>query len=124
MNIPSGYQRVMPYLIVKDAAGFFAFLQNIFNATEKMKVMHEDGTLMHGEAQVGDSTIMIAEASGQWPVNNAGMFIYVPDVDDTYKKALEAGCTSINEPANMDYGRSSCVKDAYGNVWWITSPLS
>jgi uncharacterized glyoxalase superfamily protein PhnB len=123
MILPEGYQRVMPYLIVKDAAGLFTFMQDIFQAKEKMKAMNDDGSLMHGEIQVGDSTIMIAEASGQWPVNNAGIFIYVPDVDETYKKSISAGCTSINEPANMDYGRSCGVKDPFGNIWWITSPL-
>lgn len=38
-KIPANYQTVMPYLIVKDAAKFMAFMQNVFGATETYKAM-------------------------------------------------------------------------------------
>ena len=48
----------------------------------------------------------------------AGMFIYVDDVKETYKKAIAAGATSIMEPAKQSYGFSCGFKDAFGNDWW------
>lgn len=113
----------MPYLIVKGAANFFAFMQTVFGATEKMKVMRDEDTYMHAELQVGQSTIMFTDATEQYPVQNAGLFIYVTDCDGTYKKALDNGATTIMPPANQDYGRSCGVLDAFGNTWWITQAL-
>jgi uncharacterized glyoxalase superfamily protein PhnB len=48
--------------------------------------------------------------------------IYVPDCDATYARALEAGATSIDEPADQFYGeRSASVRDAAGNSWYIST---
>jgi uncharacterized glyoxalase superfamily protein PhnB len=52
----------------------------------------------------------------------AAMYVYVPNVDDTYKKALAAGGTSVMEPADQFYGdRHGGVKDRWGNFWWIAT---
>lgn len=120
LNIPNDYQRIMPYLVVNNAAGFFNFMQTVFNATEKMKVVRDENTYMHAELQVGASTIMFTDATEEYPVQNAGMFIYVANCNTTYQKALANGATSIMEPAKQDYGYSAGVKDAFGNTWWIT----
>ena len=42
MKIPSGYQTVIPYLIVKDAAKFSVFTQKVFSAEEKMRHMRNE----------------------------------------------------------------------------------
>lgn len=121
LNIPEGYQRVMPYLIVKDATRFFDFMQKVFGATQKMKVMRDEHTIMHAELQIGDSTVMYSEATETYSVQNAGLFVYVADADETYQKALAEGAESIMPPANQDYGCSGGIKDPAGNSWWITS---
>ena len=120
LNIPQGYQRIMPYLIVNGAANFFTFMQTVFGATEKMKVMRNDQLYMHAEMQIGSNTIMFTDATEEYLVQNAGLFIYVADCATTYQKALENGATSILEPNKQDYGLSAGVKDAFGNTWWIT----
>ena len=51
MNIPSGYQTVMPYLIVKDAAKFSAFTQSVFKAEEKIRHMRDEKVIMHNRQQ-------------------------------------------------------------------------
>lgn len=123
LNIPAGYQRIMPYLIVKGAPAFFTFMQTVFGATEKMKVMRDEHTYMHAEMQIGEATIMFTDATEQYPVQNAGLFIYVQDCDGTYQKALDNGASNIMPPANQDYGRSCGVQDAFGNTWWITQAV-
>jgi len=123
VKVPAGNNRVMPYLILNDGLGFIEFAKNILDAKESAIYRTDDGSLMHGEIMIGDSKVMIGEASDKWPTNTAGMFIYVADVDNTYKAALAAGATSIMEPADQDYGRSGGIKDSWGNIWWITQPL-
>lgn len=122
MKIPDGYQRVMPYLILENADGFMEFAKNIFGATEKMKVNREgQDIIMHAEVMIGDSTIMFANSTDQFPVMNSNMFIYVEDVDITYNEALNAGSSSVMPPAEQEYGRSCGIQDPFGNVWWVTS---
>jgi PhnB protein len=122
LNIPAGHQQVMPYLILINAGEFFTFMKSVFNAEERSKVMKTETEIMHAELVVGNCTIMFADGGDQFPAENAGLFIYVQDVDVTYRKALEAGASSRMEPADQPYGRSCGVKDPFGNTWWITSP--
>ena len=120
-KIPGNYQTVMPYLIVKDAAKFISFMQTVFNATETYKAMRDENTIMHAEIMIGGSTIMFADSTETYGARNAGMFIYVDDADETFKKAIDNGVTVVNEMSDQSYGRSGGVTDPFGNTWWITS---
>lgn len=123
-TVPAEYNRVMPYLCVPNAFGLLDFLEKVFGATEQHKALREDGTLMHGEVRIGDSVLMISEASEQWGAQPSAIFIYHPNADEGYRTALAAGATSLMEPADQSYGRSCGVKDPHGNVWWIaTAPV-
>jgi PhnB protein len=121
VNIPEGYSQLMPYLIVENAAAFISFTQKVFDATEKFKTMRDEHTIMHAEISIGESVIMMADATDQFKQQNAGLFIYVDDCDAVFQKALDNGATTVMEPADQSYGRSGGVKDAFGNTWWITS---
>jgi PhnB protein len=78
---------------------------------------------MHAEIAIKDSPIMVADATEQLAVRNAGLFVYIDNCDEVYKKALENGATSITEPNDQPYGRTSGVIDPFGNTWWITNPI-
>lgn len=121
LSIPEGYQQVMPYLIVENAAAFMQFLRDVFGAEEKHKAMRTESLIMHGEMQIADCVIMFADATEQFPARPGGFFIYVEDADETYKKALAAGAKSLMEPADRPYGRSCGVEDPFGNSWWPTT---
>lgn len=125
MLIPEQYNQIMPYLVLKNTIHFKNFMQSVFDATEQLTVAAENGTIMHGELRVANGVIMYGEASEQFPVMNAGMFIYVEDADSTYKKALVAGAVTVTgqEPSDKDYGRTCGVTDPFGNIWWITSVI-
>ncbi len=120
-KIPKNYQTVMPYLIVKNAAQFISFMQTIFDATETYKAMRDENTIMHAEIMIGGSTIMFADSTDVFGVRNAGMFIYVDDADETFKKAISNGGTVVSELTDQSYGRSGGVQDPFGNTWWVTS---
>ena len=121
LKIPENYQTVMPYLIVKDAAKFIAFMEKVFDADETHKSMRDEHTIMHAEMMIGGSTIMFADSTEKFSVQTGGFFIYVDDADETFKKAIDAGATMVAEVADQSYGRSGGVQDPFGNVWWITS---
>lgn len=122
-NLPEGYQTVMPYLILKDAENFIKFTKDVFAAIEKEKILRDDQQIMHGEITIGDSVIMFAEQSEQFGVQNAGLFVYLDNCDATYEKALAYGASSVMVPSDQNYGRSSGIKDPFGNTWWLTTAL-
>ena len=119
-EIPGGYQRITPYLILENAEGFFGFTRNVFGAEEKYKAMRSENVIMHAEIKIAGSSIMFADATEQHPKQTAGLFIYVNNCDEVYQSALANGAVTVTEPANQDYGRSAGVKDPFGNTWWIT----
>jgi uncharacterized glyoxalase superfamily protein PhnB len=122
MEIPSGHQTIMPYLIVPGAEKFSAFMQKVFGAEETFKRLREDEkTVMHAEIKIGNSTIMFADTTNKFKTSNAGLFIYVANADESYKKAIDEGATTVMELSDQDYGRTCGVSDPFGNTWWITS---
>jgi PhnB protein len=83
-----------------------------------------DGRVAHAEVRIGDSMIMLTDGSDQLQPSVTGLYLYVPDVDESYRRAIAAGGSSIQEPADQFYGdRNSGVKDPTGNDWWISSRI-
>ncbi len=122
--IPEGYQTVTPYLVVKGVASVIEFVKNVFDGQERMCHKLPDGSIMHAELQIGDSVVMLGEACGEWAPMPGNLNVYVPDVDAAYRRALQAGGTSLREPADQLYGdRSGGVKDTSGNFWWISTHI-
>ncbi|MGI8952349.1 MAG: VOC family protein [Chitinophagaceae bacterium] len=114
------YNTVMPYLIVNNASKFIDFMKEVFNAKETSKTMRDESIIMHAEVKVGDSTIMFADATEQFKMQNAGMFICVDDADATFNKAIANGAKVITAMSDQNYGRTGGVKDPFENTWWIT----
>ena len=122
MKIPDGYQRVMPYLIIRDAAKFIDFTGKVFGAEEKLRIMRDEKLIKHAEIRIGDSVIMFADATEQFAPRTAALFVYVEDADWTYNKALEEGASSVMPMLDQEYGRSGGIADPFGNIWWPTTP--
>ena len=119
---PDGYNSVSPYLVVDGAAGTIAFLQRVFGATELRRYPDPSGRLMHAEVRIDDTVVMLADCTDQWPAIQANVHIYVADVDATYRRALDAGATSVQEPVKKDDAdKRGGVKDAGGTTWWIST---
>jgi PhnB protein len=119
--IPNGYHTVTPYLVVRGAAKMIEFAKKAFGADivgEPMK--RPDGTIMHAQIKIGDSHIMVSDASAQNQPMQSMLYIYVPNVDAVYQRAVAAGGASMMEPMDMFYGdRSGGVKDPTGTQWFI-----
>jgi PhnB protein len=78
----------------------------------------------HAKIRIGDSIIEMGEAHGQWQPMPTALYMYVPDVDAVYNRALEAGATSLSVPVDQPYGyRNAGVEDPFGNRWFIATPV-
>lgn len=122
--IPDGYHAVTPYLVVKGARNLLNFLKQAFDAKEMVMMNRDNGDIMHAEVSIGDSRVMLSDASEQFPPTLVNIFLYVKDSDAVYKKAVNSGGISLREPTNEYYGdRMGGVKDHFGNQWWIATHI-
>ena len=102
------YRTLTPYLVVPDADAEITFLKAAFGAAEKSCHRNGDGTVMHAELTLGDSLVMIGQANGQWKALSGALYLWVPDVDALYARALDAGATSQSAPEDKPYGHRKC----------------
>jgi PhnB protein len=118
--IPEGYNTFTPYFVVEGASDFIQFLNKAFDAQEMYRFPAPGGKLGHAEVRVGSSVLMLADTTPDYQASRMNAYLYVPDVDATYKKALSAGAQSKREPSNQFYGdRVATVIDRWGNSWSI-----
>jgi len=114
-SVPAGWHTVTPRIVVQGAAGLIQFLRRTFNASGKVQSDRPS------EIGIGDSVIMISDAGLRESIP-AFLYVYVDDVDATYRRALDAGATSVEEPLDVAYGdRRGMVRDAWGNLWQIAT---
>ncbi len=118
------YRTITPYLVVPDADAELRFLVAAFGGVEQTCQRNGDGSVMHAEVRIGDSLVMLGQAGAQWKALSAALYVWVPNVDEVYQKALAAGATSQSAPEDKPYGhRMGGVVDANGTTWWIGSPV-
>ena len=123
--IAKGLNNVNAYLHPLRAEPVITFLKRAFGAQELGKYASPDGVVHHAEIRVGDSVVEMGEPHGphsKYEPMPAMFYVYVPDCDAVYRRALVAGAKSIQEPTDHPYGdRSGGVTDAFGNTWYIAT---
>lgn len=120
--VPEGYHSVTPYCTVPDVAKVLEFVERAFDAKRVEAAPDASGVIRHADVLIGDSHVMFGQASEQWPARPGTLYLYTEHVDELYRKAMEAGGTSLREPTNEFYGdRSAGVQDSQGNQWWMAT---
>ncbi|MEL6926045.1 MAG: VOC family protein [Bacteroidota bacterium] len=119
---PDGFTSVNSYLFTEHPSELILFLKEVFYAEELSRVLSDDGTIIRNcILKIGDTCIMIAQASGQFLNMRTALYLYVNDVDGTHARALSHGAKEIFSPTQMDYGDyQGGVEDVAGNCWWIS----
>jgi PhnB protein len=120
-HIREGFTTLTPYVMVREA-GLVDFLARVFGAEETFSARGSAGG-MHREVRVGNSMLMIGEQGTQEiPVRRGAFHVYVEDVDATFRRALDAGASSLGAPEDRPYGeRAGFIKDQFGNHWYIAT---
>lgn len=126
--IPVGYPRLMAYIVPRGAATAIEFYSKAFGARERMRLPGPNDTIGHAELQFGDSAVLMLADEPEMPVgyqspetlggSSFSFVLYVEDIDAVYRRALEAGATSVEEPETKFYGdREGRIRDPFGYVW-------
>ena len=113
-----------PYIMVEDIEAYSNFLQPAFNGVICSSTKSANNTFLNIEMKIGTSMVMLAEARGGFKPMPMSFYMYVEDVDSTYKQAVSCGATSLNEPSDKFYGNRDCgIIDVKGNYWFIASRI-
>ena len=129
-GVSAGFRTITPFLIHSQAPELVDFLKTTFRAEELKRNTAGEPQGFYSEVRIGDSVIMIAggpaASRGNLP---SALHVYVDDCDAAYRRALDAGAATLmgtlGEPADRPYGeRSAFVQDAFGNYWYIATPLT
>lgn len=89
------------------------FLRAVFDAVGDVHVERP------AEIRIGDSLVMVASTEYRHAFP-AFLYVYVEDADAAYRRALDAGAVTIEDPVDTPYGdRRATVQDPFGNVFQI-----
>jgi PhnB protein len=129
---------LIPHLSIKGAADAIEFYKKAFGATEVMRMPAEDGKrLMHGHVRINGADVFLADFFPEYcehgdgktkPPSEIGastflIHLEVPNCDEAYKRAIDAGATSILAPWDAFWGaRYAQVRDPFGHGWSLAHP--
>lgn len=124
-------QSLIPHLIIKNATKAIEFYKKAFGAEQLSALPGPDGRLMHACLKIGDSMLFLCD---EFPEHECGaspetlgnahavMHLTVDNVDEAFKKAVDAGAKSLMEPQDMFWGdRYGRLVDPFGQPWSIAT---
>jgi PhnB protein len=116
--VPEGMGNLLPFLYPRKAVPYIEFLERALGG-ERMQVFERDGVVVHAAVRIGDAIFEMGEAPDEARRVGSSFFMYVPDVDAVYERAMAAGAVSIHPPVNQPYGhREAAIQDPEGYVWY------
>lgn len=130
--IPPDMHSVTPHLVCKGAAQAIAFYAQAFGAVELARLPAPDGRLMHAMIRIGDTPLMLVDEFPEQgclgpqalkgsPVT---LHLYVPDVDATVARAVEAGARITMPVSDMFWGdRYGRLEDPFGHQWSVATHI-
>jgi PhnB protein len=129
-HIAPGAKSLNAYICIKNCAEAIEFYKKAFDAKEKYRLLMPNGMIGHAELEIEGSLLMMSEENPDWgtksPLSLGGtpltLSLYVKDVDQSFKKALDAGAKSLMEVRDEFYGdRVGQVLDPFGYKWMIAT---
>ncbi|MEM9943398.1 MAG: VOC family protein [Planctomycetota bacterium] len=130
--VPKGFNTVNSYLFVDDAKAAIEFYKAAFFATEGDCMVNPDGSIMHAEIVIGNSTVMLSQANPQWGTKSAktlggspvSLHVYADNADELFESSVAAGSTVVAPMTDMFWGdRMGKVEDPFGIQWGIAKKI-
>jgi uncharacterized glyoxalase superfamily protein PhnB len=114
-HIPEGWPALIPRIFARDPERLVEFIVRVFDAQGSFRPDRPT------ELRFGDSMLMVS-GTDERAATPAFLYVYVPDLEQTVRRALELGATSLEPPRDLPYGdRRAMVRDAWGNTWQIAT---
>lgn len=123
-----GAASVIPALVYEDIEAGHDYLVEVFGFTSGGLHRLEDGTVVHGEVQMGGAPVWLHRVTAERELvsprgasaGHGGVCILVDDVDAHFARSRAAGARIDSEPADQPYGRREYgARDREGHRWWF-----
>jgi PhnB protein len=132
-SIPEEYHSVTPIFVFKNVRKAIEFYKRAFGAQERFAMPGPDGKgVMQAEVMIGNSIIMMGEETPEQPCKSAetlggspvSFYIYLENVDEAFRIALEAGAEVRMPVQDMFWGdRAGTVQDPFGYSWFLATHI-
>jgi PhnB protein len=123
--IPKGYHTITAQLSIEGATQAIEFYKKAFGAEVLDQAPDPSGKkIWHAALRVGDSMLFVNDIFPEMggSASHSGMWLYVNDVDASFKRAVDAGAKGLQPPADMFWGdRMAHVVDPFGQKWAIAT---
>lgn len=125
--VPAGYRTITPQLSIDGADQAIAFYERAFGARTESRALDPTGTrIWHAALRIGDSILFVNDVfreMGGTP-SSSSMWLYLPDVDASFKRAVDAGAKVSMPLADMFWGdRMGQVVDPFGQKWNLATRI-
>jgi PhnB protein len=130
--VPRGYHVATHVIVVDDGARAIDFYVKALGAKERSRALGPGGKIWHAELEIGDSVLMLSDEFPNSDLKSprslggtsSGVWLYLPDVDAAFKKAVAAGARATQEPQTMFWGdRFGSFVDPFGHVWSVATHI-
>jgi len=125
---PKDYQSVLSILSVNNALEAIKWYTQALGAEEVGDVsMDQSGKkVMHAAIKIDDTVIYVHDPMDGYVANSAttSYYVYVPNVDSSFKRALTHGGISKMEVADQFWGdRMGMLQDPFGTKWSVATRI-
>ena len=125
--IRTGYHTITAQLSIDGADKAIEFYKEAFGAEVLDRAVDPSGSkVWHASLRIGDSMIMVNDVFPEMggSQSQSSMWLYVPDTDASFKRAVDAGAKATMPPSDMFWGdRMGQVADEFGQKWTIATHI-
>lgn len=123
--VPPGFTRLFPYIFAANARDYLDFLAEGLGGETIDIHASPDGVVRNAHVRFGDTTIMVSEASEEYPPSRGTIYLYVADAEAAMDRAIAAGGEQVTAVGFRPYGENQGgVRDPSGNIWWLSQRLA
>jgi PhnB protein len=119
--VPEGMHTITPQLAIDGCDKAIEWFQKAFGAELTSRAPDPSGKkVWHASMRIGDSTIFVNDVFPEMggSVQTASLWLYSDNVDQAWKRAVDAGAKIAMPLGDMFWGdRLGQVVDPFGNKW-------
>ena len=130
-GLPHGSSSLTPFLAIPRAKEAIEFYRDVFGA-RVVDVTEMGGVVVHAELDFGNGHLQLGEPMPDYHLVPApagdddcySMGLYRPDVDAVVERAVAAGATVREAPADFVSGdRFASIRDPFGVRWSVMTRI-
>jgi PhnB protein len=125
--VPEGLHTITPQLAIDGCAKAMEWYKQAFGAVETGRAPDPSGQkVWHASMRIGSSQFFLNDVFPDMGggAQTASLWIYTDNVDQAWKRAIEAGGEQVMPMGDQFWGdRMGTLKDPFGNRWTLAQRI-